>query len=107
MRISKVRDERGFVLLISVILLFITGAVGAAGLLLMVGHYQTTKIQIDHVEAYYRAEAGLVWKMWSMRNLDPGAASNTIPVESSNDVSITHAWRSAYDNFRVESTSDY
>ncbi len=104
MNIAK--NKRGFVLLISVILLFITSAVGAAGLLLMVGHYQTTKVQIDRLKAYYRAEAGLIHKMWRMRNGDT-TATETISVVSSNDVTIKHLYRTAYGDYGIWAETSY
>ncbi|MBM3253882.1 MAG: hypothetical protein FJZ16_06505 [Candidatus Omnitrophica bacterium] len=99
-------NRKGFVLLVSVILLFITSAVGAAGLLLMVGHYQTTKIQIDHVKAYYRSEAGLIHKMWRMRN-GVMTATETISVESANDVTIRHTYRSTYGDYSISAETSY
>lgn len=105
MNIAK--NKRGFVLLVSVILLFITSAVGAAGLLLMVGHYQTTKVQIDRLKAFYRVEAGLVHKMWRMRNQNPPTATETISVVSSNDVTIRHEYRTAYGDYRIWAETSY
>ncbi len=98
--------EKGFVILISIILLFITSAVGAAGLLLMVGHYQTTKVQIDALKAYYRNEAGLVHKMWRMRNAAP-TPTETITVETTGDVTVYSQYRSAYGDYRIWADTTY
>lgn len=103
MNIAK--NKKGVLLLVSVILLFITSAVGAAGLLLMVGHYQTTKVQIDHVKAYYRAEAGSAHKMWRLRNGDT-TTPETITVESSNDVTVSHT-TTVWGNYACQAVTSY
>ena len=61
------RKTCGVALVVTLVLIILLSMLGVGILLLVSGHYRTSKHQIDRTKAYYLAEAGMWHAIWGLR----------------------------------------
>lgn len=80
------KRDKGVALLIVLILVIVLSLMGAVVLGLAGGHYGLTRHQIEHTQAFYLAEAGMVYAIYQTRNGSDPIGTFTLKDADGNDI---------------------